>query len=113
MLAVRLFPLEFPLSIAIDTGVEDDGYPRGLTTQELEVSHTTLKAMAVAVNATIQRLKEMTACKGRVYVIFRISRICLDHLSYTDLRIAGIFPYSKQSATRRPPSLIRGQLGFA
>lgn len=72
--------------------MEDDGYPRGLTPQELEVSHTTLKAMAVAVNATIQPLKEMTACKGRVYVIFRISRICLDHLSYTDLRIAGGHP---------------------
>ena len=70
-------------------GVEDDGYPRGLTPQELEVSHNTLKAMALAVNATIQPLKEMTACKGRLYVIFRISRICLDHLSYTDLRIAG------------------------
>lgn len=73
------------------TGVEDDGYPRGLTPQELEISHSTLKAMAVAVNATIQPLKEMTACKGRVYVIFRISRICLDHLSYTDLRIAGMY----------------------
>ena len=70
-------------------GVEDDGYPRGLTVQELDISYNTLKAMAVAVNATIQPLKEMPACRGRVYVIFRISRICLDSLSYTDLRIAG------------------------
>lgn len=70
-------------------GVEDDGYPRGLTQQELDISYTTLKAMASAVNATIQPLREMPACRGRVYVVFRISRICLNHLSYTDLRIAG------------------------
>ena len=70
-------------------GVEDDGYPRGLTPQELDTSYLTLKAMAVAVNATIQPVREMPACRGRVYVVFKISRVCRNHLSYTDLRIAG------------------------
>ena len=69
--------------------MEDDGYPRGLTPQELETSSATLRAMADAVSATVQPLREMPACKGRVYLIFRISRLCLDHLSYTDLRVAG------------------------
>ena len=72
-------------------GVEDDGYPRGLTPQELDTSFITLKAMAGAVNATLQPLKEMPACRSRIYVIFKISRVCLNHLSYTDLRIAGRF----------------------
>ena len=49
----------------------------------------TLRAMAEAVSADIQPLREMPASKGRAYLIVRVHRLCLDELSYTDLHIAG------------------------
>lgn len=70
-------------------GVEDDGYPRGLGAQDLELSVQTLTAMTQAVNAALQPLKELPASKGRSYLIVRVYRLCLDELAYTDLCIAG------------------------
>ena len=70
-------------------GVEDDGYPRGLSKHDLDSSLVTLRAMAEAVSADIQPLREMPASKGRAYLIVRVHRLCLDELSYTDLHIAG------------------------
>jgi len=58
--------------------------------------------MAKAVNATLQPLREMPACKGRVYLIFRISRLCLDHLSYIDLRVAGVAFYTPPPSPQPP-----------
>lgn len=77
----------------MSAGVEDDGYPRGLSPQDLDTSLNTLKAMTESVNAVLQPLREMPASKGRSFLIVRVYRLCQDELSYTDLRIAGAFQF--------------------
>ena len=71
------------------TGVEDDGYPRGLTPGDLEQSLTTLRAMATEVHAACTLVRTLPGSNGRSCVVVRVHRICRDEVSYTDLRIAG------------------------
>jgi hypothetical protein len=71
------------------SGVEDDGYPRGLTGSDLEQSLTTLKAMAAEVHAACTLVKMLPGSNMRSCAVVRVHRICRDEVSYTDLRIAG------------------------
>lgn len=71
-------------------GVEDDGYPRGLSTSDLEQSLTTLKAMAAEVHAACTLIKTFPGSSERTCAVVRVHRICRDEVSYTDLRIAGM-----------------------
>jgi GTPase len=73
----------------IGAGVEDDGYPRGLTPADLEQSLTTLRAMAAEVHAACTLVRTLPGSSGRACIIVRVHRICRDEVSYTDLRIAG------------------------
>ncbi len=70
-------------------GVEDDGYPRGLTLADLEQSLTTLRAMAAEVHAACTLVRSLPGSSGRSCVVVRVHRICRNEVSYTDLRIAG------------------------
>ena len=74
------------------SGVEDDGFPRGLTEADLEQSLTTLKAMAAEVHATCTQLRAMPGSSGRACAVLRVHRICRNEVSYVDLRIAGGLP---------------------
>ncbi|CAL8463448.1 g2982 [Coccomyxa elongata] len=69
-------------------GVEDDGYPRGLTPADLEQSLTTLRAMAAEVHAACTLVRSLPGSNDRTCVVVRVHRICRDEVSYTDLRIA-------------------------
>ena len=70
-------------------GVEDDGFPRGLTEADLEQSLTTLRAMAAEVHATAAQVRALPGSSGRACAVLRVHRICRDEVSYVDLRIAG------------------------
>ncbi len=71
------------------TGVEDDGYPRGLSEPDLEASLATLAAMAAEVHAAAQLLRSFPGSAGRRCGAARVRRICRDEVTYDDLRIAG------------------------
>jgi len=75
--------------MSIRAGVEDDGFPRGLTEADLEQSLTTLKAMAAEVHATCTQLRMLPGSSGRSCAVLRVHRICRNEVSYVDLRIAG------------------------
>ena len=74
------------------TGVEDDGFPRGLTEADLEQSLTTLRAMAAEVHATAAQVRALPGSSGRSCAVLRVHRICRNEVSYVDLRIAGAHP---------------------
>lgn len=73
-------------------GVEDDGFPRGLTEADLEQSLTTLRAMAAEVHATATQVRALPGSSGRACAVLRVHRICRNEVSYVDLRIAGVAP---------------------
>ena len=75
--------------LSLCAGVEDDGFPRGLSEADLEQSLTTLKAMAAEVHATVTQLRALPGSSGRACAVLRVHRICRDEVSYVDLRIAG------------------------
>ena len=75
--------------MSIRAGVEDDGFPRGLTEADLEQSLTTLKAIAAEVHATCTQLRMLPGSSGRSCAVLRVHRICRNEVSYVDLRIAG------------------------
>ncbi len=79
----------------VGAGVEDDGYPRGLTPGDLEQSLTTLRAMAAEVHAACTLVRTLPGSSDRSCVVVRVHRICRDEVSYTDLRIAGALPSCK------------------
>lgn len=70
-------------------GVEDDGYPRGLNQGDMEVSLATLQAMAEEVHAATTLLRKAPGTRKRQCAIVRVHKLCVDGVSYTDLRIAG------------------------
>ena len=72
-----------------NAGVEDDGYPRGLTQADLDTSLATLHAMAVEVHAATTLLRKAAGTRKRQCAIVRVHKLCVDDVSYTDLRIAG------------------------
>ena len=74
---------------AASAGVEDDGFPRGLTEADLEQSLTTLRAMAAEVHAIAMHLRTLPGSCGRSCAVLRVHRICRNEVSYVDLRIAG------------------------
>lgn len=69
-------------------GVEDDGYPRGLTQADLDTSLATLHAMAEEVHAATTLLRKAAGTRKRQCAIVRVHKLCVDDVSYTDLRIA-------------------------
>ena len=74
----------------VHAGVEDSGWPRGLALQELQGSLATLRAMAAEVAASAQLLQQSPgASPGRFCACARVTRLCADHVHYTDMRIAG------------------------
>ena len=71
-------------------GVEDDGYPRGLIQSDLDTSLATLRAMAEEVHAATTLLRKAAGTRKRQCVIVRVHKLCIDDVTYTDLRIAGM-----------------------
>lgn len=71
------------------TGIEDDGYPRGLTQADMDISLATLRAMAEEVHAATTLLSKPTGTRKRHCSIVRVQKLCVDAVTYTDLRIAG------------------------
>ena len=77
------------LCILLSAGVEDDGYPRGLTQADMDTSLATLHAMADEVHAATTLLRKAAGTRKRHCAIVRVHKLCVDDVSYTDLRIAG------------------------
>lgn len=73
-------------------GVEDDGYPRGLTQTDMDTSLATLRAMAEEVQAATTLLRKAAGTRKRQCAIVRVHKLCVDDVTYTDLRIAGMHP---------------------
>ena len=71
-------------------GVEDDGYPRGLTQTDMDTSLATLRAMAEEVHAATIMLRKAAGTRKRQCAIVRVHKLCVDDVTYTDLRIAGM-----------------------
>ena len=71
-------------------GVEDDGYPRGLTQTDMDTSLATLRAMAEEVHAATTLLRKAAGTRKRQCAIVRVHKLCVDDVTYTDLRIAGM-----------------------
>lgn len=82
-------------------GVEDDGYPRGLTQVDMDTSLATLRAMAEEVQAATSLLRKAAGTRKRLCAIVRVHKLCLDDVTYTDLRIAGMSTTVCQ--LQRPP----------
>lgn len=73
----------------MNAGVEDDGYPRGLTQADMDTSLATLHAMAAEVHAATTLLRKAAGTRRRHCAIVRVHKLCVDDVSYTDLRMAG------------------------
>lgn len=69
-------------------GVEDDGYPRGLTQTDMDISLATLCAMSEEVHAATTLLRKAAGTRRRHCAIMRVHKLCVDDVTYTDLRIA-------------------------
>ncbi|KAL0047701.1 hypothetical protein WJX82_009826 [Trebouxia sp. C0006] len=69
-------------------GVEDDGYPRGLTQTDMDISLATLRAMSEEVHAATTLLRKAAGTRKRQCAIVRVHKLCVDDVTYTDLRIA-------------------------
>jgi len=69
--------------------VEDDGYPRGLTQTDMDISLATLRAMGEEVHAATTLLRKAAGTRKRQCAIVRVHKLCVDDVTYTDLRIAG------------------------
>ena len=69
--------------------MEDDGYPRGLTQTDMDISLATLRAMSEEVHAATTLLREAAGTRKRQCAIVRVHKLCVDDVTYTDLRIAG------------------------
>ncbi|DBA84075.1 TPA: hypothetical protein ACH3X1_006557 [Trebouxia sp. C0004] len=69
-------------------GVEDDGYPRGLTQTDMDISLATLRAMSEEVHAATTLLRKAAGTRKRHCAIVRVHKLCVDDVTYTDLRIA-------------------------
>lgn len=70
--------------------MEDDGYPRGLTQTDMDISLATLRAMSEEVHAATTLLRKAAGTRKRQCAIVRVHKLCVDDVTYTDLRIAGI-----------------------
>lgn len=71
-------------------GVEDDGYPRGLNQADMDTSLATLRAMAEEVHAATTLLRKAAGTRKRHCAIVHVHKLCVDDVTYTDLRIAGM-----------------------
>ncbi len=69
--------------------MEDDGYPRGLTQTDMDISLATLRAMGEEVHAATTLLRKAAGTRKRQCAIVRVHKLCVDDVTYTDLRIAG------------------------
>lgn len=69
--------------------MEDDGYPRGLTQTDMDISLATLRAMSEEVHAATMLLRKAAGTRKRQCAIVRVHKLCVDDVTYTDLRIAG------------------------
>lgn len=69
-------------------GVEDDGYPRGLIQTDMDISLATLRAMSEEVHAATTLLRKAAGTRKRQCAIVRVHKLCVDDVTYTDLRIA-------------------------
>lgn len=69
--------------------MEDDGYPRGLTQTDMDISLATLRAMSEEVHAATTLLRKAAGTRKRQCAIVRVHKLCVDDVTYTDLRIAG------------------------
>ena len=69
--------------------MEDDGYPRGLTQTDMDISLATLCAMSEEVHAATTLLRKAAGTRRRHCAIMRVHKLCVDDVTYTDLRIAG------------------------
>ena len=79
-----------------NVGVEDDGYPRGLIQADLDTSLATLRAMAEEVHAATTLLRKAAGTRKRQCAIVRVHKLCIDDVSYTDLRIAGMHKLTRR-----------------
>ncbi|GAX84840.1 hypothetical protein CEUSTIGMA_g12261.t1 [Chlamydomonas eustigma] len=69
-------------------GVEDDGYPRGLTEEDLQSSICTLRIMANSLGAEALLVRSIPGAYGRSACLIRVRRQKLDQLSFVDLRVS-------------------------
>ena len=89
VLQIGVHHLNFSEMQHVATGVEDDGYPRGLTQADMDVSLASLRAMAEEVHAATTLLRKAAGTRKRHCAIVRVHKLCVDDVGYTDLRIAG------------------------
>lgn len=73
-----------------EIGVEDDGRCTGLTEREMEASMSTLRRMALELNASITVLRERSFCESdqSCSVAEILIRRIADHQQFIDLRVA-------------------------
>ncbi|KAL6761169.1 P-loop containing nucleoside triphosphate hydrolase protein [Haematococcus lacustris] len=69
-------------------GVEDDGYPKGLTSRDLHASIATLHAMATPLQAHVSVVRFFPGAHGRQYVLMKVQQGVLDEATYDDVRVA-------------------------
>lgn len=71
------------------TGVEDDGYPRGLDAKELSASIGIIASMAASLAATARLVEYVRGGFGRRAALVHIKANAEEGMSATDLRVAG------------------------
>lgn len=85
------------------TGVEDDGYPRGLEPGELAASITVLQRMAESLDATAALVEYVAGGFGRSAALLHIKANAAEGRAARDTRVAGAPGCS--SACTLPPAL--------
>ena len=70
-------------------GVEDRGYPRGLSESDLKVSLDNLNYMANALKATANAVRIFPGAYSRVCALVQVRRNCAEDVTYAELRICG------------------------
>jgi hypothetical protein len=70
-------------------GVEDAGYPRGLTDNDLRLSLNNLNYMASALKATATIARLFQGAAGRCCALVHVRRNCVEDVHYLEMRVAG------------------------
>lgn len=73
-------------------GVEDHGYPRGLSDNDLRLSLNNLNYMASALKATAIISRLFQGAMGRSCALVQVVRNCVEDVHYLEMRVAGVSP---------------------
>lgn len=73
-------------------GVEDGGYPRGLSDNDLRLSLNNLNYMASALKATATIARLFQGALGRSCALVQVLRNCVEDVHYLEMRVAGAPP---------------------